>query len=79
MMCVTEASLMRTTVDLPEPLLDEVQAVSNAPTRREALVIALEDYLRRQKLRAVIDAAGTLDLDIDARELRSADRRRSGA
>lgn len=70
---------MRTTVDLPEPLLDEVQAVSNAPTRREALVIALEDYLRRQKLRSVIDAAGTLDLDIDVRALRAADRRRSGA
>jgi metal-responsive CopG/Arc/MetJ family transcriptional regulator len=54
---------VRTTVDLPERLLEEVQAASRAPTRREALVIALEDYLRRQRLRAVIDAAGTLDDD----------------
>lgn len=68
---------MRTTVDLPEGLLDEVQAVTRASTRREALVIALEDYLRREKLRAVISAAGDLDLDMDVRALRSADRRRS--
>ncbi len=40
-------------------------------------MIALEDYLRRQKLRAVISAAGDLDLDMDVRALRSADRRRS--
>lgn len=69
-------SIMRTTVDLPEPLLEEVQAVTRASTRREALVIALEDYLRRQKLRAVIEAAGQLDLDLDVRALRDADRRR---
>jgi metal-responsive CopG/Arc/MetJ family transcriptional regulator len=68
---------MRTTIDLPEPLLDEVQAVTQASTRREALVIALEDYLRRQKLRAVISAAGDLDLELDVRALREADRRRS--
>lgn len=76
-MCAPGSSNMRTTIDLPEPLLDEVQAVTRASTRREALVIALEDYLRRQKLRAVISAAGDLDLELDVRALREADRRRS--
>ena len=67
---------MRTTIDLPEELMDEVQRVSHTSSRREALVTAMEDYLRRKRLRAVIAAAGTLELDIDVRALRDADRRR---
>lgn len=70
---------MRATVELPEPLLDEVGAMTRASTRREARVTALEDDLRRRKLRAVVEAAGQLDLDLDVRALRDADRRRARA
>jgi metal-responsive CopG/Arc/MetJ family transcriptional regulator len=61
---------MRTTIDLPEALLDEVQRTTQATTRRDALVIALEDYLRRQRRQRVIAAAGTMDMDLDVRALR---------
>jgi metal-responsive CopG/Arc/MetJ family transcriptional regulator len=61
---------MRTTIDLPEALLDEVQRTTQATTRRDALVIALEDYLRRQRRLRVIAAAGTMDMDLDVRALR---------
>jgi Arc/MetJ family transcription regulator len=61
---------MRTTIDLPEALLDEVQRTTKATTRRDALVIALEDYLRRQRRSRVIGAAGTMDVDLDVRTLR---------
>ena len=68
---------MRTTVDLPESLLDEVQRTTKASTRNDALVIALEDYLRRQRRSRVIAAAGSMDIDLDVRKLRRAgDRRR---
>ena len=63
---------MRTTVDLPESLLDEVQQAAQTSTRREALIVALEDYLRRQRRRRVVEAAGELDLDVDVRALRRA-------
>lgn len=63
---------MRTTVDLPESLLDEVQRAAQTGTRREALIIALEDYLRRQRRRRVAEAAGDLDLDLDVRAVRRA-------
>ena len=69
---------MRTTVDLPEGLLDEVERVTNAGSRREALVIALEDYLRRQRRSRLIAAAGTLDLDVDPRALRAKGKGRHG-
>lgn len=61
---------MRTTVDLPEALLDEVQRMTQATTRRDALVIALEDYLRRQRRLRVVAAAGTMEMDLDVRALR---------
>lgn len=67
---------MRTTIDLPESLLDEVQRTTNASTRRDALIIALEDYLRRQRRNRVITAAGSMDIELDARKLRQAGDRR---
>jgi Arc/MetJ family transcription regulator len=64
---------MRTTVDLPEALLDEVQRMAGTSTRREALSIALQDYVRRRSLRRVALAAGSLDFDLEARDIRDAD------
>jgi metal-responsive CopG/Arc/MetJ family transcriptional regulator len=54
---------MRTTIDIPEHLLDEVQRTTEASTRKEAILIALEDYVSRHRLRRIIEAAGTLDFD----------------
>lgn len=67
---------MRTTVDLPIELLDELQRITSAPTKREALIIAMEDYLRRQRLKRIAASAGTVDIDLDVGELRNAGRRR---
>jgi Arc/MetJ family transcription regulator len=63
---------MRTTMDLPLDVLDQVQACSGAATRREAVILALTDYLRRRRREAVLSAAGTLDLDLDAADIRAA-------
>jgi hypothetical protein len=70
---------MRTTIDLPEALLDEVQRTTRATSRRDALVIALEDDLRRQRGSRVTAAAGTMDLDLDVRALRELGNRRQDA
>lgn len=67
---------MRTTLDLPEDLLRDLQGVTGAPTRREAVIVALEDYIRRQRLKRVAAAAGQLDFDVDPRELRALEARR---
>ena len=70
---------MRTTINIPSDLLLEVEKLSEARNRREALIIALEDYVRRKRLRRVIDAAGTLEFEGSAREIRSrSDRRLHG-
>jgi hypothetical protein len=69
---------MRTTVDIPDQLLRDVQEMTGAATRRDALIQALEDYIRRQRIQRVIDVAGTLEFDVDIRELRNRDRKRLG-
>ncbi len=68
---------MRTTIDIPEHLLEEVQRATEATTRREALIIVLEDYLRRHRRRRVVEAAGTLDIDLDVSEFRKLGNRRA--
>lgn len=68
---------MRTTLDIPEALLDEVQQVAGVSTRREAVIVALDDFLRRQRMKRVLAAAGTLELDVDARAIRTTGNRRT--
>ena len=67
---------MRITVDIPEDLLKQVQRMTRASSRREALGIALEDYVRRQRRGRLIAAAGSLDIDLDVRALREAGKER---
>ena len=67
---------MRTTVDLPEDLLRSVQELTGAKTRKDALIIALEDYRRRRRLERLLEAAGTLEFELDARAIREQDARR---
>lgn len=68
---------MRTTVDLPLPLLEEVEQLSKARSKKEALVIALEDYVRRKRLERVLSAEGRLEFSMDAQAIRKLDRRRT--
>ncbi len=68
---------MRTTLDLPENLLQEVKRTAKTATRREAVVIALEDYLCRKRLLQVVEAAGDLQFDLDPKELRKLSRPRT--
>ncbi len=48
--------------DLPAETLAEVVRLSGAKSKREALVIAMEDYLRRKKIERLIQSAGKIEL-----------------
>lgn len=52
---------MKTTIDIPEKALAEAMRFTGAKTKREAVVTALEDYNRRQRVgRFLIEAAGSM-------------------
>ena len=61
---------MRTTLDLPENLLNEAMKVSHADTKTAVIVKALEELVRKSKISGLKKYRGKIDLDIDLNELR---------
>ncbi len=51
---------MRTTVEFPPGLLEEVLRLSGAKKKKEALRIALEDYIKRKKLERLLSMPGKI-------------------
>ncbi len=68
---------MRTTVNVPEELLLEVERLAKARSRREALIIALDDYVRRKRLQRVVDSEGELEFDLSAKQMRDSSNSRT--
>ena len=56
---------MRTTVDLPEELLEEARRRTDSKTMRETLILALEELIKKSKRDELRQLAGKIDLDID--------------
>ena len=46
---------MKTSVDIPDDTLKELLAHTNASTKREAILHALDDFNRRQRLSALAE------------------------
>jgi hypothetical protein len=61
---------MRTTLDLPAPLLEEALRVSRQKTKTAVIITALEDLIRRNRLRRLKKFKGKIDLGIDLNKLR---------
>jgi Arc/MetJ family transcription regulator len=62
---------MRTTLDLPENLLDEAMKLTRTPTKTGVIVRALEELVRKSKISDLKKYKGKIDIDIDLDEIRS--------
>jgi len=62
---------MRTTLDLPETLVQEAMVLTKIPTKTKLIKFALENVIRREKIKGLVNYFGKLDLDIDLNKLRS--------
>ena len=60
---------MKTTIDIPDDALDEVMLHTQARTKREAVVTAITDYNRRQRLQRLAESFGTSDTFMTREEL----------
>lgn len=56
---------MRTTLDLPEDLLNEAMKVAHANTKTKVIITALEELIRKAKIAEIKKFKGKIDLDID--------------
>ena len=61
---------MRTTLDLPEHLLDEAMKTTNITTKTKVIITALEELIRKTKISGLKKFKGKIDLDIDMDAIR---------
>ena len=61
---------MRTTLDLPEKLLDEAMKVAHIDTKTGVIVKALEELIRKSTISGLKQHKGKIDLEIDLDEIR---------
>jgi Bacterial antitoxin of type II TA system, VapB len=52
---------MKTTVDIPDDALADAMRFTGAKTKREAVVRAIEDFNRQQRVKEVVAGFGTLE------------------
>jgi Arc/MetJ family transcription regulator len=61
---------MRTTLDLPEELLQEAMKAAKIKTKTQVIIAALEQLIRKTKLAEIKNYRGKVDLEIDLDQLR---------
>jgi Arc/MetJ family transcription regulator len=61
---------MRTTLDLPEDLIEEAMKATQISTKTQLIITALEDLLRKSKISRLKEFKGKVELDIDTNALR---------
>ncbi len=62
---------MKTTLDIPNDLLEEAMRVSGAKTKRAAVLAALGDFVRRGRMRSLADRLGDSSTFMTAAQLQS--------
>ncbi|MDR9416824.1 MAG: type II toxin-antitoxin system VapB family antitoxin [Gracilimonas sp.] len=61
---------MKTTLNIPEDLIEEAMKVTGAKTKSQLIKDALQKQINRSKRKKLIALKGTVDLDIDLDILR---------
>lgn len=64
---------MRTTLDIPEGLLRDVAAILKTKKRNEAVRLALSDFVRRNRRKALLALRGRLEIEDASRDLERAE------
>ena len=62
---------MRTTLDLPEQLLIDAMKAGRIETKTKVIIIALEEFIRKNRIAGLKRFKGKVDLDIDLDQLRN--------
>ena len=65
----------RTTVTLPQKLVNDLLGVTQSKNKTQAVIFAVEEEIRKRKLEKIKKMAGSMEFDIEAEELRHGDER----
>lgn len=61
---------MRTTLDLPNDLLEEAMKITHLKTKTKVIITALEELIRKSKIAELKNFKGKIDLNLDLNTLR---------
>ena len=61
---------MRTTLDLPEKLLNEAMQATHIQTKTQVIITALEELIRRSRIAELKDYKGKIALNLDLDTIR---------
>ena len=64
-------SIMRTTLDLPDDLLQEAMRATHIQTKTRVIITALEELIRKSKISDLKNYKGKIDLDVDLNAIRA--------
>ena len=56
---------MRATLNIPDDLMKEVQKLSGQKSKTGAIVTVMEEFVRRQKMQALLDLQGKVKINYD--------------
>ena len=68
---------MKTTVDIPEGVLEDAMRFAGAKTKREAIVTAIEDYNRRKRMAELVKYSGSSDTLLSNEAIEGLERKRT--
>jgi Arc/MetJ family transcription regulator len=57
--------MMRTTIDIDKDLLEEAGRIAGVTSPSVTVKTALEEYIRQDRIKRLIESLGTWDLDLD--------------
>lgn len=61
---------MRTTLDLPNDLIKDAMFITNAKTKTQLIIMALENIIKQERFNKLVKFHGKVDLEIDLDSLR---------
>ena len=67
---------MRTTLDLPEGLVDQARSALGYSSKTDTVVFALREVVRRSRVEELKNLMGKIEFDFDPTLLRKRDRQR---
>ena len=56
---------MRTTLNIPVPLLEEARNLAGLSTKTDTVILALQELIRRRRIEELKSLLGSVELEID--------------
>jgi metal-responsive CopG/Arc/MetJ family transcriptional regulator len=60
-----EVHYMRATLNIPDELIREVQAISGEKSKTKAIITVMESYVRQKKMEELLALKGKIKIDYD--------------